>query len=77
LIFFKTWIKQFNDLPKAVGDLARDIEADHICFPNSNDYFVIHQYLIMQKRASPNAMKTFEEAWDEYQLYLLSKDVDD
>ena len=77
MIFFKTWIKQFIDLPRSIGDLARDMESDHISFPNSNDYSVIHQYLLMQKQACPNAMKTFEEAWHEYQLYLLSKDVDD
>ena len=77
MIFFKTWIKQFNDLPKAIGDLARDIEADHIDFPKSNDYNTIHFYLNIQKRACPDAMRTFDEAWHEYELYLLAKDVDE
>lgn len=74
MIFFKTWIKQFIDLPRPIGDLSRDMESDHINFPKSNDYFTIHQYLNMQKRASPNAMKTFDEAWNKYKLYLLSND---
>lgn len=75
-IFFRTWIKQFNDLPRAIGDLARDIEADHINFPKSNSYSVIFTYLNLQARACPDAITTFEDAWKEYQLYLLAEKVD-
>ena len=77
MIHFITWIKQFNEIPKAIGDLARDIEADHIQFPRVNDYDVIKRYLSMEARASPDCIAVFEEAWNEYKLYLLAKDVDD
>ena len=76
MIFFKTWIKQFEDLPKAIGGLARDIGSDHLSFPKSNDYNTIHFYLNIQKRACPDAVKTFEDAWHEYELYLLSMEID-
>jgi len=72
-IFFRTWIKQFNDLPRAIGDLARDIELDHLNFPKSNNRSVIFTYLNLEARASPDAIRTFEEAWDEYKLYLAEK----
>jgi len=73
MIFFRTWIKQFNDLPKAIGDLARDIELDHLNFPKPNSYSTIFTYLSLEARASPDAIRTFEEAWHEYELYLLSE----
>jgi len=73
MIFFKTWIKQFNDLPIAIGDLARDIESDHLSFPKSNSFSVIFTYLNTEARATPDALRTFDEAWHEYELYLLSQ----
>lgn len=76
MIFFRTWLKQFNELPRAIGDLARDVEADHIKFPKSNDYVIIKRYLSMEARATPDCMATFEEAWNEYQSFLLAKEVD-
>jgi len=69
-IFFRTWIKQFNDLPRAIGDLARDIESDHLNFPKSNSRSVIFTYLSLEARACPDAIRTFEEAWEEYKIYL-------
>ncbi len=68
--FFRTWIKRFNDLPLAIGDLARDIASDHLSFPNSNDYTTIYRYLNMEARATTDALRTFDEAWYEYQLYV-------
>ena len=74
--YFHEWIRQFNDLELAIGDLARDIESDHYTFPITHEYGIIHCYLNLEKKASYNAVRTFEKAWNDYQLFILEKYLD-
>jgi len=72
-ITFVEWIKQFKDVPKAIGDLARDIEDDYLSFPLTNDYEKIRSYLSFEKGACYDALRTFDEAWFEYQCFRFKQ----
>lgn len=81
MISFKTWLKQYNNINKPIGDLARDIHTDN-SFPKTKDKKKIEKYL-NEKNAVDNALETFNSAWKQYQTdkelgyQLLDYSIDD
>jgi len=65
-LFFKTWIRKFEEADTARGDLARDIDCDPE-FPRKNNKDIIRTHL-EDMGACDNALRTFEDAWFSYKL---------
>ena len=70
MISFRVWIRQFNDVDRAIGDLARDVQNDSK-FPTKNDYGIILEYL-QSMNAIDNAIETFRTSWGDYLCHGMS-----
>ncbi len=68
-ISFKTWLDQFKSENTPIGDLSRDVNLDSEFPSTSTSKQEILGHLATQG-ASPEAIQTFEKAWD---LYLTSR----
>lgn len=68
-ISFKTWLDQFKNENTPIGDLSRDVNLDPEFPSTSTSKQEILGHLDRQG-ASPEAIQTFEKAWD---LYLTSR----
>lgn len=67
---FYLWIKEFEKVNLPIGDLAKDILADPY-FPRlANSQKTIKNYLIVERDACFDAVKTFENAWKAYEMKL-------
>ena len=63
---------QFVEIQTTYGDLARDMRDD-LNLPGSNKRNVLDRYLDMECSACENAMKTFHNAFNDYEKYLKEK----
>jgi uncharacterized protein YozE (UPF0346 family) len=61
---FNTWLKEFKDVDRPIGDLAKDILGDKN-FPNTSDHDAILSYL-ESHGAIPDAIDTFEYVYRFY-----------
>lgn len=62
---FKEWITQYQARNSRRGDLAYDISRDKR-FPRGSDKVVLHNYLKWVRKAIPEAMLAFSEAYRAY-----------
>ena len=60
---------RFIDESNPYGDLARDMKDDHD-LPESNERSVLDRYLDLERGACVDAMTTFHNAYDDYEIYL-------
>ncbi len=72
MISFRVWLRQFNDVDRAIGDLARDVDND-THFTTKNDYGIILEYL-QSMNAIDNAIDTFKVSWANYLTTLSPND---
>ena len=71
IMSFREWMMQFIDQPTPYGDLVRDMKSDHD-LPESNKRYDIERYLDLERSACENALMTFQNAYDDYEIYVES-----
>jgi uncharacterized protein YozE (UPF0346 family) len=66
---FLKWLKEFKEVDRPIGDLAKDILNDPD-FPETNDRTEIYEYLSGEKGADYTVLSVFEDCWKAYKMLI-------
>jgi uncharacterized protein YozE (UPF0346 family) len=66
---FKDWLKEFKEVDRPIGDLAKDVLNDPD-FPETNKHKEIYDYLECVKWADYQVLSVFENCWKAYKMLI-------